>query len=71
LLVVEEVFSRNVYPDCYVLDNDDSYPRLASDGDQAIRFIFPEILVLVLFPMLYDYSNGCARARSPGTAVKI
>jgi hypothetical protein len=27
--------------------------------------------VVVLLPMLDDYSNGCARARSLGTAAKI
>jgi hypothetical protein len=27
--------------------------------------------VLVLFPMLDDYSNGCVHARSLGTATKI
>jgi hypothetical protein len=67
----EKVFSRNIYPGCYVLDNGDSYSRLASDVDQAVWFIFPGILVLVLLPMLYDYSNGCAGACSLGTAAKI
>jgi hypothetical protein len=27
--------------------------------------------VLVLWPILYDYSNGCARGRSLGTMAKI
>jgi hypothetical protein len=60
----EEVFPRNIYSDCYVLDNGDSYSRLASDIDQAVWFVFPGILALVLLPMLYDYSNGYARARN-------
>jgi hypothetical protein len=47
------------------------YSRLTSDVDQAVRFVFPGILVLVLLPLLYDYSNGGARARNLGTAAKI
>jgi hypothetical protein len=34
-------------------------------------FVFPEILVLVLLPMLIDYSTSCTRARSLGTVTKI
>jgi hypothetical protein len=30
----EEVFPRNIYSGCYVLDNGDSYSRPASDVDQ-------------------------------------
>jgi hypothetical protein len=67
----EEVFPRNIYPGCYVLDNGDPYSRPASDIDQAVRFVFPGILVVVLLPMLDDYSNGCAHARSIDTAIKI
>jgi hypothetical protein len=67
----EEIFPRNIYLGCYVLDNSDSYSRLASDVDQAVRFVFPEILVLIPLSMLYDYSNNCACARSIGTAAKI
>ena len=39
---------------CYFIGNGDSSFRLSSDVDQAVRFIFPEILVLVLLPMVYD-----------------
>jgi hypothetical protein len=67
----EEVFPRNIYPGCYVLNNGDSYSRLASDVDQTIRFVSPGISVVVLLPMLDDYSNGCACARSLDTAAKI
>jgi hypothetical protein len=67
----EEVFPRNIYPGCYILDNGDSYSRLASDIDLAVWFVFPKILVVVLLPMLDVYSNGCARARSLGIAAKI
>jgi hypothetical protein len=42
-----------------VLDNGDLYSRLHSDVDQAIRFIFPEMLVLVFLSMLHDYFNEC------------
>ena len=66
----EEDYPRNI-PVCYVLDNGDSSFRLSSDVDQAVRFIFPGILVLVLLPMLLDYFKGCARARSLGTAAQI
>ena len=53
----EEDYPRNI-PVCYVLDNGDSSFRLSGDVDQAVRFIFSEILVLVLLPMLVDYFNG-------------
>jgi hypothetical protein len=33
----EEVFSCNIYPGCYVLDNSDSYSRLASDNGCPVR----------------------------------
>jgi hypothetical protein len=67
----EEIFPRNIYPGCYVLDKGDPYSRPASDVDQAVRFVFPGILVVVLLPMLDDYCNSCARAYSHGTAAKI
>jgi hypothetical protein len=66
----EEVFPRNIYPGFYGPNNGDSYSRLASDVDQVVRSVFPGILVVVLLPMLDDYSNGCARARSLGIAAK-
>jgi hypothetical protein len=62
---------EEVYPGCYVLDNDDSYSRLTSGIDQAVWFVFSEILTLVLLPMLYDYSNGCAHVHSLDTTAKI
>jgi hypothetical protein len=58
----EEVFPRNICLGYYVFDNGDPYSRPASDVDQAVRFVFPEILVVVLLPMLDDYSNGCTHA---------
>jgi hypothetical protein len=67
----EEGYSRNICPNCYVFDNGDSYYRLSSDVDKAVRFLFPGILVLVLLPMWYDYFNSCVRARSLGTAAQI
>ena len=67
----KEDYPRNFCPGCYVLDNGDSYSRLPSDVNQAVRLLFPVILVLVLLPMLIDYFNGCARARSLGTAAQI
>ena len=60
----EEGFPRNIYTVFYVLDNGDSYSRLPGDVDQAVWFLLPEILVLVLLPMLHDYFNGCTRARN-------
>jgi hypothetical protein len=50
----EKGYPCNIYPDCYVFDNGDSYSQLSSDNDKAILFLFPGILVLVLLPMLYD-----------------
>jgi hypothetical protein len=67
----EEGYPRNICPDCYVFDNCDSYSRLSSDVDKAVRFLFPGILVLVLLPMWYNCFNGCMRARSLGTATQI
>ena len=67
----EEDYPRSFCPGCYVLDNGDSYSRLSIDDDKASRLLFPDILVLVLLPMLIDYFNGCARARSLGIAAQI
>jgi hypothetical protein len=61
-----DVCPRNIYSDCYVLDNGDSYSWLSNDVDQAVRLLFPDILVLVLLSMVIDYFNDCARARSMG-----
>jgi hypothetical protein len=33
---VEEVFPRNIYPMCYVLDNGDPYSQLYSAIDQVV-----------------------------------
>jgi hypothetical protein len=66
----EDVCPCNICPDCYVLDNDDSYSRLSNDVDQPVRFFSPGILVLVLLPMVIDYFNGCTRARSLGIAAQ-
>jgi hypothetical protein len=67
----EEGYPRNICPDFYVFDNGDSYSRLSSDVDKAVRFLFPGILVLVLLPMWYDYFNSCVRARSLVIAAQI
>jgi hypothetical protein len=67
----EEYYPRNNFFGCYVLDNGDSYSRLPSDVDQVVRLFRPDILVLVLLPMLIDYFNGCARARSLSIAAQI
>jgi hypothetical protein len=45
-------FLQQYYLGCYILDNDDSYSRLASDVDQAVRFFFPRIVMVVLLLML-------------------
>jgi hypothetical protein len=58
----EEYYPRNNFPGCYVLDNGDSYSRLPSDVDQVVQLFCPDILVLVLLPMLIDYFNGYACA---------
>jgi hypothetical protein len=67
----EEYYLRNNFPGCYVLDNSDSYSRFPSDVDQVVQLFRPDILVLVLLPMLIDYFNGCARTRSLGIADQI
>jgi hypothetical protein len=67
----EKDYPCNICPSCYVLNNDDSYSRLSNDIDQTVRLFFPDILVLVLFSMLIDYLNGCARVRSINIAVQI
>jgi hypothetical protein len=63
----EENYPRNICPGCYVLDNGDSYSRLPSDVDQVVQLFCPIILVLVLLPMLIDYT----RARSLGITAQI
>jgi hypothetical protein len=67
----EEVCPPNIYLGYYVLDNGDSYSQFPSNVDQVVWFIFSEILVLILLPMLNYYSNRCVRARSLSTATKI
>jgi hypothetical protein len=67
----EEVCPRNICPGCYVLDNGDSYFWFPNNIDEAVWLLFSDILVLVLLPMVIDYFNGCARARSLGTAAEI
>jgi hypothetical protein len=66
-----DVCPRNIYPNCYVLDNGDSYPGLSNNVDKAVRLLFPGILVLVLLPMVIDYFNGYARAHSLGIVDQI
>jgi hypothetical protein len=44
--------------------NDDSHSRIHSDVHQAIRLLFPGILVFVFFLLVIEYFNGCARACS-------
>jgi hypothetical protein len=67
----EENYSRNIYLDCYVLDNSDSYSKLPSDIDKVVQLFCPVILVLVLLPMLIDYFNGCTCVRDLGIADQI
>jgi hypothetical protein len=67
----EEDYPRNIFPDCYVLDNGDSYTLLSNDVNQTVRSLFPGILVLVLSPMWIDYFNDCVRARSLDIAAQI
>jgi hypothetical protein len=67
----EEDYPCSFGPGCYVLDNGDAYSQLFIDVDEADRFLFPDILVLVLLPMLIDYFNGCARACSLAIAAQI
>jgi hypothetical protein len=47
------------------------YSRLSNDVDQVVRLFCPDMLVLILLPMLIDYFNGCARTRSIGIAAQI
>jgi hypothetical protein len=67
----KEYCPYNICHGYYILDNGDSCSRLPSDVDQAIRSLLPDKLVLVLLPMVIDYFNGCARARSLGIAAQI
>jgi hypothetical protein len=66
----KEIYPRNICPDYYVLDNGVSYSRLPSDVYQVVRLFCHVILILVLMPMLINYFNGCARARSLGIAAQ-
>jgi hypothetical protein len=47
------------------------YSRLPIDIDQVIWLFCPDILVLVLLPILIHYFNRCARACSLGIAAQI
>jgi hypothetical protein len=67
----EKYYPRNSFPDCYVFDNGDSYSQLFSDIDQVVRLFCPDMLVLVLLPMLIDYFNGCTCVCSLGIAAQI
>jgi hypothetical protein len=67
----EEYYPCNNFPGCYVLDNGDSYSRLPNDVDQVVRLFCPDMLVLVLLPILIDYFNGCTRACSLGIVAQI
>jgi hypothetical protein len=67
----EEYYPRNNFPGCYILDNGDSYSQFPSDVDQVVQLFRPDMLVLVLLPMLIDYFNGYACARSLGIAAQI
>jgi hypothetical protein len=67
----EEYYPCNNFLGCYVLNNGDSYSRFPSDVDQVVQLFCPDMLVLVLLPMLIDYFNGCARACSLGIAAQI
>jgi hypothetical protein len=66
----KEIYPRNICPGYYVLDNGVSYSRLPSDVYQVVRLFCHVILILVLMPMLINYFNGCARARSLGIAAQ-
>jgi hypothetical protein len=67
----DEYYPHNNFPGCYVLNNGDSYSRLPSDIDQVVWLFCPDMLVLVLLPMLIDYFNGCVHARSLDIAAQI
>jgi hypothetical protein len=67
----EDVCPCNIYPDCYIFDNGDSYSQLSNDVDQAVRLLFSGILVLILLMMMIDYFNGCVCARSLRIAAQI
>jgi hypothetical protein len=60
-----------IFSHCYVLDNGDSYCWLSRDVDKAGQLLFPEILVLVLFPMWMYYFNGCVHALNLVIAAQI
>jgi hypothetical protein len=67
----EEYCPRNICLICYIFDNGNSYSWLASDIDKAVRLLFLGILVWILLPMVIDYFNGYACARSLGIAAQI
>jgi hypothetical protein len=60
----EKNYPQNICCGCYVPGNGDSYSRLPTEVNQVVQLFYPIILVLVLLPMLIDYFNSCARARS-------
>jgi hypothetical protein len=60
----EDRYPRKICPNCFIHDNGDLYSRPPCDVDHVIRLLFPDILVLVLLPILIDYINGCTHVRS-------
>jgi hypothetical protein len=67
----ECLFSQFLFSNCYVLDNNDSYSRLSNDVDQAVRLLFPIILVLVLLPTVINYFNNYACAHNFNIVAQI
>jgi hypothetical protein len=64
------VCPRNIYLDCYILDNCHTLGS-PNEVDQALRLLFPGIQVLVLLLIVTDYFNGYTRACSFGIAAQI
>jgi hypothetical protein len=62
LMVATRSISSQIFPGCYVIDDDDSCSRFPSDVDQVVRLLFISILVLLLVPMVIVYFNSYVRA---------
>jgi hypothetical protein len=64
------VTARSIIP-AIIFPDGDSYSRLPSDIDQVVQLFCPDMLVLVLLPLLIDYFIGCTSARSLGITTQI
>jgi hypothetical protein len=70
-MIAMRSISSQIFPGCYIIDDDDSCSRFPSDVDQVVRLLFISILVLLLVPMVIVYFNSYVRAHILGIMAQI